>query len=163
MNHIDFRILDPPVAGWRKPLGIFVDGRSLLDIVAEAEASFADPAGGGDAYYWLPAQYVLPPSRHLWGEPFQACGWPVEGVALLGCPCGVPDCWSFTTRVAMAGGRVGWLGFRQYRREHWRYDALGGFVFAADQYEAALSRAAAAYFAEPGVRGGGEWLVSGAS
>ncbi len=149
MNYIDFRILDPPVVGWRKSLGIFIDGRSLLDIVAVAEASFADPAAGGDGYLWLPARYVLPPSRHLRGEPFEGCGWPAEGVALLGCRCGTPDCWSFTTRVAVAGGRVGWLGFRQYRREWWRYDALGGFVFAADQYEAALSRAAVAYLADP--------------
>jgi len=120
VNHIDFRILDPPVAGWRKPLGIFVDGRSLLDIVAEAEASFADPAVGGDAYYWLPAQYVLPPSRHLWGEPFQACGWRVEGVALLGCPTAGRSrrewrCpargwggWGFASTCGSIGGTTRW-------------------------------------------------------
>lgn len=161
MNHIDFRILAPAAEGWRKPLGIFIDGRPLLDIVSEAEASFDDPAAASDGYLWLPARYVLPPSRHLWGEPFQACGWPMEGVALLGCRCGVPDCWSFTTRVAVAGGRMGWLGFRQYGRGSWRYDTLPGFVFAAEQYLAALSEAVAAYRdapdAEPGAaanRGG---------
>jgi hypothetical protein len=154
MNRIDFRILTPVVPGWRLPLGVFIDGRPLTDIVSATEVAFGDPAAGGDGYYWLPARYVLPPSRHLWGEPFQACGWPVRDVALLGCRCGIPDCWSFTARVVVGQGRVGWLGFRQYRREWWRYDALGGFVFDAGQYDSALASAAEAYAAasdaEPG-------------
>ena len=84
-----------------------VDGRPLRDLVQ-------DP-GSND---WTdPSDEVLPPSRHMWGEP--AGGWrhlygePDSGyVGLLMCTCATPGCASVIADLVLTETEVAWQRFR---------------------------------------------------
>jgi hypothetical protein len=73
---------------------IFVDGRPLVELVAEAERPFQTTEGAGD-YVYPPPDVALAPSRHLLGEPAEG-EWDEESVrgkiAIGGCSCGVVGC-----------------------------------------------------------------------
>ncbi|MFD7934934.1 hypothetical protein ACFV4T_10425 [Streptomyces sp. NPDC059755] len=58
---------------------------------------------------------------------------------LLGCPCGIWQCWPLMARVAMTPTTVTWSGFHYPEREEWGELPLGPFVFERQAYEEALS------------------------
>jgi hypothetical protein len=57
---------------------------------------------------------------------------------VLGCTCGVSECWPLLVRITRKGGTVVWSDFRQPNRA-WKHERLGPFTFAREQYEAALA------------------------
>ena len=54
---------------------------------------------------------------------------------VLGCSCGIIDCWFLQVRVRLLSEVVVWSEFEQFHRPHWRYD-LGPITFDRRQYEA---------------------------
>ncbi|MFJ9024483.1 hypothetical protein ACIRPU_31605 [Streptomyces sp. NPDC102259] len=58
---------------------------------------------------------------------------------LLGCPCGIWQCWPLMARVAMTPTTVTWSAFHYPERAEWGELPLGPFVFERQIYEAALS------------------------
>jgi hypothetical protein len=62
---------------------------------------------------------------------------------LLGCHCGIPDCWPLTARVSLTENIVCWSHFQNWHRvkgcfSEWDHTALGPFVFDRQQYETAV-------------------------
>lgn len=158
MNTIEFRVFRRSVSatpGTRSPAGIVVDGVPLVDLVRElelpyAEAEEADRAGdfpdyppgkfaqelAGD-YAPLSTKFNWP-SRHFLGEPVELPHGGDDGeTMLLGCTCGINDCWALLATIVLTEESVTWSGFRNNSRD-WDLSGLGPFVFSRSQYEASL-------------------------
>src|SRR5438876_5921259 len=78
-------------------LRLLVNGRDLIELVAEVEGPLAraDKQSGRRQgvpnHRGLPPLVVLPPARHFLDEPVQ--GWTRhDKTYLLGCSCGTPEC-----------------------------------------------------------------------
>lgn len=117
-----------------KELHILINGQSLIDLVRPVELPFAElegkPAIAGQ-YSWLSDVDC----------EFQRLK--TEGCLVLGCPCGIPDCWPLTARVCLAEDIVCWSRFQNWHRakgcvSEWNYCALGPFFFDRQQYEKAV-------------------------
>lgn len=159
-------IVDPahyvrwPGGGGFQPNEIRVNGRGLVDIVREVELPYAQqehdarlaageppdelaPRGRlAGRYLYPPASYVFLPSRNLLGEPYDH-GFVIapddprmRKSLLLGCTCGVTECWFLLASITLTADTVTWSDFCQFHRD-WRYD-LGPFVFDRADYEARL-------------------------
>ncbi len=144
---------------------IAINGRPLLELVRAAEEPWAraeylarlpefenpdefrfEP---GD-YHYLSAACLLPPSRELLGQPRDP-GFVLEPddprrtkATVLGCTCGITQCWFLQVRVEVLPDAVVWSEFGQFHRPHWRYD-LGPFIFDRRQYESQLGQEAESY------------------
>jgi hypothetical protein len=69
----------------------------------------------------------------------QGTSWFGDGdTCLLGCRCGVTECWPLTAHVETGPGTVRWHTFRTGHRD-WDLGGLGPFVFARGDYEQALA------------------------
>ncbi|HST57120.1 MAG TPA: hypothetical protein VLK84_00440 [Longimicrobium sp.] len=117
-----------------------IDGHDLRDLVRAVELPHAAADGQPDlagSYDGLPpGEWVLPPADgkgHV--------------VAVLGCTCGVTECWPLLVRITRKADVVVWSDFRQPRRG-WPHEGLGPFTFDRAQYDSAL----AALTAESGSR-----------
>jgi len=124
-------------------VGFTIDSIDLRDHVYPVELPFAQREGNpslASRYEGLPANEILPPNRHLLGEPQLVDA--DSGTALLGCECGERGCWPLVADVLVGQQSVVWRNFRQPRRlapDHWDYDGLGPFTFDREAYVAALS------------------------
>jgi hypothetical protein len=120
--------------GRRKELHILINGQSLIDLVRPVELPFAELEGKPDiagSYDWLCDVYC------------EIQQLKTEECILLGCHCGIPDCWPLTARVSMTEDIVCWSRFRNWHKakgcaSEWDYGALGPFVFDRQQYETAV-------------------------
>lgn len=61
--------------------------------------------------------------------------------ALLGCTCGVWECWPLLADVTTTSETVTWSSFRQPHRQAWGELPLGPFPFDRPTYEDALTHA----------------------
>ncbi|MEV1247950.1 hypothetical protein ACIBO2_29220 [Nonomuraea sp. NPDC050022] len=130
---------------------IVIDGVRLLDLVREAELPYArseqleraeefapEPAPllAGEYSYFPGTGW---PSRHYLGEPTEvAYNQEDDETMLLGCTCGIPECWALLARIEVTDTEVRWSGFSNSARD-WDLSAtLGPFVFSRRQYEQAL-------------------------
>ena len=124
-----------------RTIDLEVNGRDLRDIVGEIESPFAEVEGHpqlAGQYTGLPASHLVPPSRHLFGQPTGAYGY-TDKVTLLQCSCGEPGCWPLLARVTTTAETVVWSEFEQpHRRGRWSYEMLGPFVFDRRHYERAI-------------------------
>ncbi len=143
-----------------RPIKILINGVPLLEMVREAEESLVraeheeriargeDTEGyrilAGD-YHYAPHSMILLPSRNLLDEPYRP-GFvlkpddPRIGKAtVLGCTCGVMDCWLLQVRVTLSRSSVRWSEFGQFHRPRWKYN-IGPFLFDRGQYESELAR-----------------------
>ncbi len=139
---------------------ISINGVSLLDLVRAAEVpwvlaekedrreEFDDPKGfdfrAGD-YHYLPASMVLLPCRQLLDEPAD-WGFVLEPddprrakATVLGCTCGIIECWFLQVRIELSADTVRWSDFCQFHRDAWVYD-LGPFTFVRAEYERQLTQ-----------------------
>ncbi|MEV4077723.1 hypothetical protein [Nonomuraea fuscirosea] len=132
---------------------IVIDDVPLLELVREAELPFArqeqlerqpdfapEPAPllAGDYQSFSRARFGWP-SRHYLGEPAEtACNQNDDEIMLLGCTCGIADCWALLARIEIDGAVVRWSGFRNNHRDWDLTGRLGPFVFSRRQYEHAL-------------------------
>ena len=137
-----------------------VNGIGLIDMVREVELPFAvreynDRVAAGESAAdlgprdGLAGNYIYPtvastfhPSRQLLGETYKhgfltEVNDPRSGKSLLlGCTCGIIDCWFLLAKITVDEATVTWSDFIQFHRD-WTYD-LGPFVFDRREYEAQL-------------------------
>lgn len=140
MHIVGFRIeLADVGVGEREVIEVDIDGVDLREYVRPIEEPFAiaaDTPSLTAAYSGLAAVAVAWPSRHYLGEPEET--WYRENEAIiLGCDCGIADCWPLLARVSVGPTTVIWRDFRNGHRT-WDLSALGPFTFDRDQYESAL-------------------------
>jgi hypothetical protein len=117
-----------------KELHILINGQSLIDLVRPVELPFAELEGKPDiagSYGWL--SDVDCEIQRL----------KTEECMVLGCNCGIPDCWPLTARVSLAEDIVCWSRFQNWHRvkgcvSEWDHTGLGPFVFDRQEYEKAV-------------------------
>ena len=123
-----------------------IDGISLIDRLSEFERSFAHAEGSphlAGNYDGLPLFNVSLPSQHWFGG--DSVYHLRDGRSLvLGCECGVEDCWPFLARITATEDAVRWWDFRQpYRadltdRSVWDYRIFPSFTFRRHAYDRAV-------------------------
>ena len=133
-----------PLNDGRDPrVAIHVDGRSLVDLVREAELPHAAlegvPALAGN-YGWPRLTSRL--TKWLSG---QGPAHRRDVDVLLNCDCGMPDCWPLSMQVCHHARVVTWQAFVQGRRqEGWNYSMLAPLRFPRAAYDAEIARLCAA-------------------
>lgn len=124
-----------------------IDGRSLISRLSEFELPFQRAEGTtkiAGLYDGLPLFNVALPSRHWYGEE-SVYGLRDGRSAILGCECGVVDCWPFLARITVSQSTVIWSDFVQpYRsiakdRSIWDYSGFPIFTFQRIAYDVAIS------------------------
>ena len=133
--------------------GIYINERSLIDIIKEIEMPYAqieydarieegeDPKDlyllAGD-YRPLPLHMVKFPSRHLLDNPKDFTfgihhSNPLKSkTTLLGCTCGIIECWFLLAKITLTETTVNWTDFQNFHREYWEYNL--SFAFDRQQY-----------------------------
>jgi hypothetical protein len=144
-----------------RPARIAINGVDLIELVRAAELPHAEReiarrAAAGEAidfgvdalagnYHPMHLSAFAWPSRELLGEPSGAAARgftlapddPRRGKAtLLGCTCGITECWFLLVSITVLEDVVIWSDFEQFHRP-WLYD-LGPFVFDKPAYLRAL-------------------------
>jgi hypothetical protein len=148
-----------PDGGGFQPVEIRINQRPLIDLVREAELPFAqkeleERIADGQApsqlfllagdYNYLPPSLVFRPCRNLLDEPWKHGFVLAEDdsrtgkATLLGCTCGVIECWFLQARVTISMEMVTWSDFGQFHRD-WDLQ-LGPFSFERLQYELQLAQ-----------------------
>jgi hypothetical protein len=141
MNRIEFVVKNNDDVEF---VDIFIDGVNLVEILKEHESPFAGRIAGD--YMGLPPEIVFLPSRHFLGEPVYELDFYEGKSAILGCKCGVIECWPFVAKITVNEEMVTWSDFEQPHRGpesaggYWNYNQLGPFVFDRKQYEEALKK-----------------------
>lgn len=150
------RLTDTP---GRLTSGIEINGVDLLSWVREAEMPFgireaqARRESGGDAepehfagaYVGLGVAAFRWPSRVLLDAPQGHAGHFViapadprrQKATVLGCPCGILECWFFLVRISILDDLIVWSEFECFHRSDWCLN-LGPFIFEREGYLAAL-------------------------
>ncbi|MEU6716504.1 hypothetical protein ABZ897_33990 [Nonomuraea sp. NPDC046802] len=152
------------LAGHDGLMEIAVDGVPLLELVRQAELPYArreqlerreefapEPAPllAGDYAYFSTRLYGWP-ERHYLGEPVEvAYNQDDDEVMLLGCTCGIAECWALLARIEVTESIVRWSGLRNNHRDWDVAGRLGPLEFSRQQYEQALRAAAPRLLAPP--------------
>jgi len=116
-----------------------VGGRRLDVLVEKYERSRAFHVIGCYAGLVLGRSQFGDLRRYLLGEREP---WPGRRVPLLGCICGVLDCWPLVASVDLDGDIVRWSEFEQPHRPERDYWDFGPFVFDRAGYDEALEAVA---------------------
>ncbi|MFC6592141.1 hypothetical protein ACFP81_09095 [Deinococcus lacus] len=88
----------------------------------------------GSSLIWLKSLYLKP----------QKLSSGSGRATLLGCPCGILECWPLEADITITDEHVIWSNFLQpHRPDTWSYDGFGPFTFHRAQYEAEVRRAIA--------------------
>ena len=126
---------------------IYINRRSLLDLVREVELPFAGAEGHADiagGYTWLWLRWISDAHQHFYGIPEPNYCYH-EKASILECrACGASGCWPFLVRIEVTDETVVWSLFEQPHRgkkskaSHWKYEGFGPFVFDRKQYDEAL-------------------------
>ena len=120
---------------------IHIDQTSLIDLLKQFEQPLANREGSPDlagSYGWLSKESAF---NSLKGLENRANG----KVILLGCICGIDECWPLLARVETTETTVIWSDFEQpYRSSNhpnsWDYSGFGPFVFDRIAYETELEK-----------------------
>ena len=109
------------------PVCILINGVDLISLVKTYETPLANaenhPQIAG-AYQHLPPYELLDNLSHA----------ARSNRAVLGCECGITECWAFTLRVKKELKAVVWTQFKQPHGPKWDYSALGEFRFSKENY-----------------------------
>ncbi|MEU7601846.1 hypothetical protein AB0B78_19015 [Streptomyces sp. NPDC040724] len=98
-------------------------------------------------YAGLAESDLRDPVRHFLGDADPDLRHaPTDATAVLGCSCGIWDCWPLFTRITTTPETVTWSSFHQPHRPAWGDLAMGPYVFPRPAYEEALTRVV--HFAE---------------
>lgn len=145
MDRLELKVQDthPETSFPGKVVVPWVNGSDLRDLVRPVEdAQGAGPIAG--QYDGLPVTEVRSPTRYFLGhvaEPPQAGKVPV-----LGCRCGIVECWPMLVRITVSEDVVTWSEFEQPHRNgesasgEWSYAGLGPFRFDRATYEGEVGR-----------------------
>jgi len=132
MNTIELR-LEPGTTPGGPVVHIRIDGRDLIDRIRAIEL----PQATGDGQPELAGSYgYLEPGD--WPDVREG---KEELVTVLGCDCGVVECWPLRARMRRRGGVVVWSHFQQPNRG-WTYERLGPFTFREAEYDRAVASVA---------------------
>jgi hypothetical protein len=117
-----------------------IDGIALTQLIStfEREHGFQPENGYGGL---VPQHYNYGPlDRYFMGDFDAGSHWKnLGGVWLLGCECGEVGCWPLQCRLRSDGPMITWDSFRQPHRPERDYSQFGPFIFAQDQYKAAVA------------------------
>ena len=137
LNRITFTV--DPGPDWSpisRALTPWVDGERFADLIGEFEqqAGYDDPAGGYDGIECFADDLSSAVSCYV--APASGTSRPT---VLLGCNCGITDCWPLRATIQTFDTIVVWREFHQPFRRRRDYTELGSFTFARADYEAALA------------------------
>ncbi|RSM54272.1 hypothetical protein DMH03_36165 [Amycolatopsis sp. WAC 01376] len=133
-------------------LELLIDGVSFLELVRRAELpdALAEQQERAEEFAPEPAPLLAGDyspvtgcsAEHLLGEAPDDIphGAEDDERLLLGCSCGIVECWALVVKIATDAETVTWSGLRNTYRE-WNYDAIGVLTFSRQQYEEALHAA----------------------
>ena len=107
---------------------IYINGENLREKVCKQELPFAEQEGNPGIAGHAP---ITP--RELYQSLHDDYA-EEECVSILGCCCGVIDCWPLDVAIEVGKNVVTWYGFNMYHRKNWDYSSLGSFVFDKQQY-----------------------------
>ena len=107
------------VAAGEAPIDDFSGQYMALSLYERRKGLLGDPSGTSARHF------VLPPD-----DPRR------DKITLLGCDCGIVECWFLLARITLLDEFVVWSEFEQFHRD-WCYD-LGPFVFEREAYLAAV-------------------------
>ena len=131
-------------------IAIFIDGRSLIELVRKIELPFATEEGreqDAGNYMWMRLNWLPDVWQHFHGASEQVLFYPFKTNWLECGACGVSECWPLLARIEVKDKSIVWRLFEQpYRRKkyetrrikHWKYVGFGPFRFDREQYESAL-------------------------
>ncbi|MFI6979040.1 hypothetical protein ACIBSV_10635 [Embleya sp. NPDC050154] len=151
MHSIEFRRV-PYAPQWSveggsiEVLAYLIDGASFLESVRRAELpdALAEQAERADEFAPDPAP--LPAGTYMYaqgfslehllgGKPDMVPHGAEEGeTILLGCDCGIFDCWALTATITAGEDTVTWSNLQNTYRD-WNYDSIGTLTFSRRQYE----------------------------
>jgi hypothetical protein len=152
----DHPYVEWPGGGGYQPAVIRIDDADLIELVREVERPLVQQeierrVAAGEAredlhdfsgqYMGMSERALRLPSRELLDEPWDTAGKgfvippddPRRGKAtVLGCTCGITECWFLLVRITILDEVVIWSDFEQFHRP-WVYD-LGPFIFDKQAY-----------------------------
>ena len=123
MDNIKFYLNDYEADGWSlTEVAVAINGEPLLELIRRREQSFAAKDGqasiaGSYAYLSLIDFEELFLRAALEADLAQD----QRDVVLLGCPCGIWNCWYLALRVKFEADAVRFSDFTNPRRKDWRY------------------------------------------
>ena len=103
---------------------VTINGEPLLELIRQREQSFAAKNGqasiaGGYAYLSLIDFEKLFLDALLPNGQLAASS--EQNAVLLGCPCGIWDCWYLALKIKFEANAVKFTDFTNLRRKDWRY------------------------------------------
>ena len=125
MDSIKFYLNDYEIEGESfTEVVVTINGEPLLELIRQREQSFAAKDGqasiAGDYAYLSLIDFkklfldaLLPNGR------LAASG--EQSVVLLGCPCGIWDCWYLSLKAKFEADAIRFSDFTNLRRKDWRY------------------------------------------
>lgn len=136
-----------------QPIDIFINNKNFLQLIREAEEPIIakenlqrdeDSQLIAGNYLSLPASLTYLPCRNLLDEPDEFA-FMIESdhihfgkSTLLGCTCGVLECWFIVAKITLTPATVTWSNFGQFHFDY-EYD-IEPFIFERNQYESELVR-----------------------
>ena len=134
MNRIEF-LLRTSSESHVDVIQVLIDGVDLVDLVRQHELPMAAAEGSPQ----IAGQYGgLTPGE--WFDGTAAACSDDGRVAVLGCECGIVDCWPLIVRVVEEDDLIRWEDFGQPHRPGWSYASFTSFTFSRPQYQAEVSR-----------------------
>jgi len=162
MDHIELRTPTEkyiywPDGGGFQQVEICINGTPLIEIIREIELPYArmeyddrvakeelaenlnerDSLAGD--YHYLSRDLTFSPSQNFFGKSYEH-GFIVpendltkSKSLILGCTCGILECWFLLADIRIKEKTVEWANFQQFHRE-WNYE-LDPFVFDRLRYE----------------------------
>lgn len=135
----------------------YINNRSLINIVKEIEITCIAKeceeyspeddensySVAGD-YIPLPIYMIKFPSRYLLDEPkdftygINTSNPMKSKTTLLGCKCGIIECWFLSAKISLTESKVTWSDFQNFYRDNWEYNL--SFTFDRKQYELQLNK-----------------------
>lgn len=120
-------------------LGIFINGTHFIQMLQQYETQFESEIAGG--YEGLTVDSFSSLERHFLGQLDENDYYFRDGkIQLLGCNCGIPECWPMLVHITALENTVIWSDFEQPYRSidspggYWDYSKFKPLQFDREQY-----------------------------
>ena len=123
---VKYEIDDKSTRTWQ----IFINGTSLVDMVKKAELPMATANNEAS----IAGSYAPLTLEDLYDEINVDMDGKNKKITLLGCPCGIVDCWPLQAHLEENENSIIWYGFSNPHRK-WDYSKFGPFVFDKKEYK----------------------------
>ena len=128
---VQYEIDNEPTMTWQILIND-IDLISLVKIVEQPMAAANNEVGIAGSYAPLTLD-------DLYDEIKIDCDVETKEITLLGCPCGIVDCWPLCAHMEQSEDTIMWYGFSNPHRK-WDYSNFGPFVFDKREYEDLLDK-----------------------